>query len=124
MDPYTFEFVPQQEESTPGFISPQPALARPGDASTWGSSLWVCYQPDYVNRNNAQYLVVNNGNNDAQAVPTASFGPANYTTNTTPLVAPSTQELNWQDIFEPGVIGNGVNSDENSDVHHQRREQE
>ncbi|CAI7670677.1 unnamed protein product [Penicillium viridicatum] len=117
MDPYTFEFVPQQEESTPGSIYPQPALVRPGDACTWDSSLWVYHQPDY-------YPVVNSGNNDAQVVPTTSFGPANGTTNTTPPVAPFTQEPNPQEPLEPEVIGNGVNSDETPDVHHQGREQE
>ncbi|KAJ5534266.1 hypothetical protein N7527_000520 [Penicillium freii] len=124
MDPYTFEFVPQQEESTPGSIYPQPALVRPGDACTWDSSLWVYHQPDYVNKNNAQYLVVNNGNNDAHVVLTASSGPANYATNTTPFVAPITQGPNSQEPLEPEVIGNGVNSDETPDVHHQGREQE
>ncbi|CAI7677331.1 unnamed protein product [Penicillium discolor] len=124
MGPYTFGSVPQQEESTPGSIYPQPALVRPGDASTWSSSPWVYYYPDCVNRNNAQYLVVDNGTNDAQAVPAASFGPANHTTNTTPLVAPFTQEPNWPEPIEPEVIDNGVNSDENSDVDHQGREQD
>ncbi|KAJ5197117.1 hypothetical protein N7449_007596 [Penicillium cf. viridicatum] len=126
MVPHTFEFLPQQEESTPGSIYPQPALVRPGNASTWASSPWVYYQPDYANRNNAQFLVVNNGNNDSQAVPTTSFGPANanHTTNTTPLVAPLTREPNWQEPLEPEVIGNSVNSDKNSDVHHQGRELE
>lgn len=124
MDPSTFGFVPQQEESTPGSIYPHPALVRPGDASTWDSSPWVYYYPDYVNRNNTQYPVVNNGNNNPQAVPAAYFGPANHTTNTTPIVAPFTQEPNWQEPLEPEVIGNGVNSNENSDVHHQGHEQE
>ncbi|KAJ5406262.1 hypothetical protein N7465_007546 [Penicillium sp. CMV-2018d] len=124
MDPYTFEFVPQQEESTPGSIYSQPALVRPGDACTWDSSLWVYYQPDYVNRNNAQYPVVNNGNNDTQVVPTTSFGPVNDTTNITPPVAPFTQEPNLQEPLEADVIGNGVNSDETPGVHHQGREQD
>ncbi|KAJ5602875.1 hypothetical protein N7537_005831 [Penicillium hordei] len=127
MDPYTFEFLPQQEESIPDSIYPQPALVRPGDASTWASSSpWVYYQPDFVDGNNSQYLAVNNGNNDAQAVPTASFGPASHTTNTTPLVAPFTQEPNWQEPLEPEGIDNSVNSvngDENPDAHRQGREQ-
>ncbi|KAJ5955003.1 hypothetical protein N7501_009282 [Penicillium viridicatum] len=123
MDSYTFEFVPQEEESTPDSIYPQPALVHPGDACTWDSSLWVYHQLDYVNRNDTQYPIVNNGN-DAQVVPTASFGPANYTTNTTPLVAPFTQESTSQEPLEAEVIGNGINSDETPDVHHQGREQE
>lgn len=123
MDSHTFEFVPQQEESTPDSIYPQQALVHPGDACTWDSSLWVYHQLDYVNRNDTQYPIVNNGN-DAQVVPTASFGPANYTTNTTPLVAPFTQEPTSQEPLEAEVIGNGINSDETPDVHHQGREQE
>ncbi|OQD65752.1 hypothetical protein PENPOL_c005G02259 [Penicillium polonicum] len=123
MDSHTFEFVPQQEESTPDSIYPQQALVHPGDACTWDSSLWVYHQLDYVNRNDTQYPIVNNGN-DAQVVPTASFGPANYTTNTTPLVAPFTQEPTSQEPLEAEVIGNGINSDETPDVHHQGREQD
>ncbi|CAI7650324.1 unnamed protein product [Penicillium crustosum] len=123
MDPYTFGFVPQQEESTPGSIYPQPGLIRPGDASAWDSSPWVQYYPDYVNRNNTQYLVDNNDHNDSQTVPRASFGSAIHTANTTPLVAPFTQEPNLQEPLEPEAIGNGINSDENSDVHRQEREQ-
>ena len=113
----------QQEESTPGSIYLQPALVRPGDASAWDSSPWVQYYPDYVNRNNTQYLVDNNDHNDSQTVPRASFGSAIHTANTTPLVAPFTQEPNLQEPLEPEAIGNGINSDENSDVHRQEREQ-
>lgn len=119
------ELLAQQEKSSSGSSYPQPALARLGDASTRAFPR-VYLQPNYLNRNDTQYSIVTNSNNDgdAQVVATASLRPANHITNTTPLVAPFIREPHWQELPQPGVMDNGVNNYENPHVHHQGGEQE
>ncbi|KAJ5360479.1 hypothetical protein N7517_009670 [Penicillium concentricum] len=119
MDPDIEGLLDQPEGQTPGSIYPEAAPVRLGDTPTW-TYPWVYPQSNDLYRND---FAVNNSNNNPQGAPIAPLGLANEITSTTPPVALPTEEPHWQELPRPGVIDNGVKTDDTPPVDRQGRVQ-